>query len=57
MRNLLFGMFVLCFMSCNALAGNTHHVRGYTKNDGSYVPPHESGNPGSNVHCHNNECY
>lgn len=37
--------------------GDTHYVRPYVKQDGTYVEGHESGNPGSGIHCHDNVCY
>ena len=36
---------------------DTHYVRPYVKQDGTYVEGHRSGNPGSGVHCHDNVCY
>lgn len=37
--------------------GETHYVRPYVKEDGTFVEGHRSGNPGSGVHCHGYSCY
>ncbi len=36
---------------------SVHSVRSYYRMNGSYVPSHLAGNPGSGVHCRNNVCY
>jgi len=52
MKKIAFIFMLMCFsMSAFAVYG-THHVRAYTKSDGTYVRGHEAGNPGSGVHCH-----
>lgn len=35
---------------------NTHYVNSYTRDNGTTVDGHYSGNPSSGVHCHNNVC-
>lgn len=38
-------LIVLLFTSTAALAVSSHQVKGYTKNDGTYVQPHRQTNP------------
>jgi len=54
MKKLILSFMFLC-LSMTAFAGDgSHHVRGYTRSNGTYVQGHEAGNPGSGVHYHNN---
>jgi hypothetical protein len=42
--------------SFNSSFGNIHSVRTYTKQNGTTVNSHLSGNPRSGIHCHYNVC-
>jgi hypothetical protein len=43
MRHLFFSLLALCLFAVPALADE--YVHGYTKNDGTYVPPHYRSSP------------
>lgn len=41
----------------SASYGRIHQVRPYFKKNGTFIQGHRSGNPRSDIHCHNNVCY
>ena len=51
-------IFIAAIFLCGNVfaSGGTHYVNGYTRSNGTYVEGHESGNPGSGIHCHDNVC-
>lgn len=58
MKKLLLSVLLTTILAGSAsFAGGIHSVRSYTRNDGTYVQSHLSGNPGSGIHCHNDVCY
>ena len=36
--------------------GDTHEVKTYERSNETVVEEHRAGNPGSGVHCHDNDC-
>lgn len=47
MRAVVGGLILALALSGAAAAKGAHHVRGYTKADGTYVAPHRQTNPDS----------
>ena len=43
----IFAIGVALFVFAGFAVAQTHHVKGYTKKDGTYVAPHEASNPNS----------
>lgn len=44
---LKYAVLALAAIGTVAAAQSSHHVRGYTRSDGTYVQPHEQTNPNS----------